>query len=159
MKYTLSGLSEDHLAEAVQIWHHGWHDGHADFVPKELTQLRTVQNFTERLKIERPNTRIALVDGAIAGFCILKGDELYQMYVAPLGRGRGIAAALMADAEARLAQAGHSLAWLDCAIGNDRAARFYEKSGWRNAGVRTAQLDTSEGKFQLETWRFEKALS
>ena len=31
------------------------------------------------------------------------------------------------------------VAWLACAIGNDRAARFYEKSGWRRAGRRSTR--------------------
>lgn len=53
------------------------------------------------------------------------------------------AAALIGDAEARLAERGVETAWLACAIGNHRAARFYEKS----AGI-----------FPLEVWRYEKRL-
>jgi ribosomal protein S18 acetylase RimI-like enzyme len=40
-----------------------------------------------------------------------------------------VAAALIADAEAMLAEHGVEMAWLACAVGNNRAARFYEKSG------------------------------
>jgi hypothetical protein len=62
----------------------------------------------------------------------------------------------MTDAETRLAKGGFDIAWLACAIGNDRAARFYEKSGWRR--VITYQAETSAGTFPLEVWRYEKNL-
>jgi RimJ/RimL family protein N-acetyltransferase len=48
--------------------------------------------------------------------------------------------------------------WLSCAIGNQRAMRFYEKLGWRRTGVMVNQADTSAGPFALETWRYEKDL-
>jgi hypothetical protein len=50
------------------------------------------------------------------------------------------------------------VAWLACAIGNARAARFYEKSGWAMARVETVPTETSEGLFPLEVWRYEKRL-
>jgi GNAT superfamily N-acetyltransferase len=43
---------------------------------------------------------------------MLKGDELYQLYVSAPARGSGVAAALVADAEARLAEGGVKTAWL-----------------------------------------------
>jgi RimJ/RimL family protein N-acetyltransferase len=66
--------------------------------------------------------------------------------------------ALLADAEARLSTGGVKVAWLACAVGNERAARFYEKSGWQRAGTEEIDVDTSEGPFSLEIWRFEKPL-
>jgi len=96
--------------------------------------------------------------GAAAGFAMLKGDELYQLYVSAESRGRGVAVALIDDAEARLAERGVAVAWLACAIGNCRAARFYEKRGWRCAGTIVNQLETTNGTFPLEVWRYEKEL-
>ena len=64
----------------------------------------------------------------------------------------------MADAETRLRESGVEIAWLACAIGNERAARFYEKSGWRRAGVVVSEVETSDGLFPLEVWRYEKSL-
>jgi uncharacterized protein (DUF924 family) len=90
---------------------------------------------------------------------MLKGDELYQLFVSAQGRGSGVAAALIADAEARLAARGVEPAWLTCAIGNDRAARFYEKCGWQRTGTVTEELDTPEGTLRLDVWRFEKRLN
>jgi ribosomal protein S18 acetylase RimI-like enzyme len=89
---------------------------------------------------------------------MLKGDELHQLYVSAQSRGSGIAAALMADAEGRLAESGVTTAWLACAIGNERAARFYEKCGWRRIGVVVSELETPSGILPLEVWRYEKSL-
>jgi RimJ/RimL family protein N-acetyltransferase len=65
---------------------------------------------------------------------------------------------LIADAEARLSENGVGLAWLACAVGNERAARFYEKCGWRRAGSMVNRLETPDGEFLLEVWRYEKHL-
>jgi len=96
--------------------------------------------------------------GAPLGFYMLKDDELDQFYVAARARGTGLAAQLIADAEARIANTGFETAWLACAIGNDRAARFYEKSGWRMAGAFTSKLSVPEGIVELDVWRYEKFL-
>jgi ribosomal protein S18 acetylase RimI-like enzyme len=92
------------------------------------------------------------------GFCVVKDDELYQLFVARSARGSGVAAALLSDGEELLAARGVHTAWLACAIGNDRAARFYEKSGWRRVGTMINDAETSNGTFPLEVWRYEKVL-
>ena len=102
--------------------------------------------------------RAAGAVGAPVGFYYLKGAELYQFYVASPARGSGVAAVLMADAEARLGESGVHTAWLACAIGNDRAARFYEKCGWLRTGTVTDHLEVPGATFALEVWRYEKSL-
>ena len=147
------------LDALARIWHDAWHEAHAPIVPAELTRIRTFENFRTRLADALANTRVAGPPGAAVGFCIVKGDELYQLFVAAAARGSGAAAALIDDAEARLAQAGIRTAWLACAIGNDRAAHFYEKRGWYRAGTIVNELDVPGGRFQLEVWRYEKKLT
>ena len=127
-------------------------------MPAELTRLRTLDSFRDRLEALLPEIRVIGPVGAPLGFCIAKGDELYQLYLSAEARGTGVAAALLADAEARFSADGVTVAWLACAVGNDRAARFYEKSGWRRAGTEEIAVDTSAGPFPLEIWRFEKPL-
>jgi GNAT superfamily N-acetyltransferase len=145
----------DHLA---RLWHDGWHQAHAPLVPQELTRLRTPASFRERLQAAFPNVHVTGPLGAPIGFYVLKDDELSQLFVSPEAHGSGAAAALMADAEARLAKHGVETAWLACAIGNDRAARFYEKSGWRLASTEVNLAETSSGPFPVEVWRYEKRL-
>jgi GNAT superfamily N-acetyltransferase len=146
----------DHLA---RLWHEVWHETHAPLSPPELTRLRTLENFRDRLKAAFPNIRVAGPLGGPVGFCALKGEELYQLFLSLKARGSGVAAALIADAETRLAESGVETTWLTCAIGNDRAARFYEKSGWRLAGTVVNPAETSSGPFPVEVWRYEKRLT
>jgi GNAT superfamily N-acetyltransferase len=147
------------IERIAKVWFDGWHEAHAHLVPADLTRLRTLESFAERLHPMLPNVRVVGAPGAPVGFCALKHDELYQLFVSREARGSGAAAALIADAEARLTAAGVATAWLACAIGNDRAARFYEKSGWRRASTVTYHADTPTGVIPLEVWRYEKPLT
>lgn len=146
------------LEHLTIVWHDGWRDAHAQIVPPELIHLRTLDSFRDRMRAALPNVRVVGALGDPAGFCIVRDDELYQLYVAAESRGSGVAAALIADAETRLSARGVQTAWLACAIGNDRAARFYEKRGWRRTGVMVNLAETPNGPFPLETWRYEKRL-
>jgi len=147
------------INQLAQLWYNVWHETHAPLQPPELTRLRTLDSFRERLQAALAHIRVAGPLGAPVGFCVLRGEELYQLFVLPDARGSGVAAALIADAEARLADRGVETAWLACAIGNDRAARFYEKNGWRMTGTVVNPADTSNGPFPLEVWRYEKRLT
>jgi GNAT superfamily N-acetyltransferase len=158
---TATGVRAAEAAELdrlAAIWYDAWHEAHAPIVPVELTRIRTLENFRTRLEAALAITRVAGPPGAPVGFCIVKDDELYQLFVSKTARGTGAAAALIADAEARLAGSGVETAWLACAIGNERAARFYEKCGWRRAGTMINQLEVPTGRFDLAVWRYEKKL-
>ena len=150
--------TEAEIDKIAQIWYDTWHSVQAHIVPAELARVRTLENFRERLHQALPDLRVVGPQGNPIGFCIVKGDEVYQLFVAASGQGSGAAAALLADAEARLLASGVKAAWLACAIGNDRAARFYEKSGWHRVGTMINQSVTSDGTYPLEVWRYEKRL-
>jgi GNAT superfamily N-acetyltransferase len=143
----------------ARLWYDGWQDAHAAILPATLARARTLESFVERTAAALVDVRVIGPRGAPLGFAMLKGDELYQFYVAAQARGAGIAATLMADAEAQLSERGVETAWLACAIGNARAARFYEKSGWHLARTMINRLDTIDGPFDLEIWRYEKHLA
>jgi ribosomal protein S18 acetylase RimI-like enzyme len=157
MKVRIADSSEIDLL--ARVWFDGWHGAHERIVPPALTRLRTLENFRERLQQALASVRVVGAPGSPLGFCMVKDAEVYQLYVSAGARGSGVAAALIGDAETRLAAAGVETAWLACAIGNDRAARFYEKCGWTRVGPMIAQVETSEGTFTLEVWRYEKSLS
>jgi len=146
------------ISALARIWHDGWHDAHAALMPEALTRARTLERFSERMETHLPQARVVGQIGAPLGFYMLEGDELSQLYVSSTARGTDAAAALIADAEMRLRERGIETAWLSCAIGNDRAARFYEKSGWIFAGTFISRLETPEGSFDVEVQRYEKRL-
>ena len=146
----------DDIPALAGIWHDGWHEAHAADVPAALTALRTLPDFIRRLHAMGDDLRVAGPIGAPIGFCAILKDELYQLYVAPAGRGTGLAACLVADAEARIAQAGHKAAHLACGLENNVAAGFYRRQGWTEEGVVEVTLDTSTGPFPLPIRRFVK---
>jgi GNAT superfamily N-acetyltransferase len=159
MSWDVRPATTAEIDRIARIWFDGWHEAHAHLVPADLTVLRTLESFAERVHPMLPDIRVVGAPGEPVGFCALKHDELYQMFVSRDARGSGAAAALMADAEVRLKAAGVTTAWLACAIGNDRAARFYEKSGWRRAATVVYYAETPTGVLPLEVWRYEKPLS
>ncbi|MFD0856050.1 GNAT family N-acetyltransferase, partial [Actinomadura adrarensis] len=74
---------------------------------------------TERLaasaRVPRPRvdrTAVAVVDGEVAGFTMVHGDEVEQVYVAARHRGSGVAVAVLAEAERLVQENGHERAWL-----------------------------------------------
>jgi ribosomal protein S18 acetylase RimI-like enzyme len=140
------------------LWHDTWHETHAPLVPAALVGLRTPAGFRDRLQAALPDVFFAGPPGAPAGFYVLKDDELCHLFVSPAARGSGLAATLVDDAEARLIARGVATAWLVCMTGNHRAARFYEKCGWRLTGTVGYLAETSAGPFPLDHWRYEKAL-
>jgi GNAT superfamily N-acetyltransferase len=142
--------------EAIaQMWHKGWHEGHAAHVPADLVAMRTLAEFETRTASHLAQTTVLKVEGQIAGFHMLEGDELYQFYVAAGFRGTGVASTLMRHAEAALAG---RVAWLACAVGNARAARFYEKCGWQQAATFDYHVETASGPMTVSCWRYEKHL-
>jgi GNAT superfamily N-acetyltransferase len=137
----LRPATPDDAAAIAAIWSAGWRDGHLGNVPDELVAVRTPESFADRAPRRIADTTVAVLDGRVVGFTMVQGDEVDQVYVAPTARGTGAAAALLRDAERRIATAGHAEAWLAVVPGNARARRFYEREGWRDAGRFT--LDAS----------------
>ena len=152
-------LEDIELDSLAQLWFDAWRDGHAEIVPDAVMRARTRESCRARLAKMRPATRVAGPVGTPVGFHFIKEDELEQFFVAASSRGTGIAAVLLTDAEAQLRSKGVATAWLACAIGNERAARFYEKNGWHRAGAMINRLDLAGEPFDLEVWRYEKDLS
>lgn len=148
------GQAED-IPTLARIWHDGWHDGHAAIVAPELTASRTLDEFEDRTRAHLPGTLAAWHGDRIVGFCMIEGDELYQFYVAPSLRGSGLASVLMKRAEAAM---GPGEKFLVCTVGNKRAARFYERVGWRRTATESYTVEAALGARVLDVWRYEKTL-
>lgn len=147
-------LAED-ITPVAQMWHTGWHTGHAAHVSAALVAVRTPQEFQDRTRAHLAETTVAEVQGALAGFYMLKEDELYQFYIDSGFRGTDAATRQMAQVEHEMKG---RVAWLACAVGNARAAAFYEKCGWVRQGTFVYTVETADGPMEVDEWRYAKDL-
>jgi GNAT superfamily N-acetyltransferase len=138
-------MTHDDVPAVAEVWFHAWQDGHRSHVPDELVALRTEESFGPRTVARIAGTVVAEVDGRVAGFVTVRGDEVEELFVAAEARGAGVASELLSDAERRLATAGVVRAWLAVVAGNARARRFYEKQGWRDDGPFDYAADGPDG--------------
>ena len=144
-------------AEAVaKIWSDGWGDGHLGHVPEALAAARTPESFRSRAAHRVGDTAVAVNGDEVAGFVMVVGDEVEQVYVAAGHRGSGVAGLLLAEAERLVAVAGHQRAWLAVVAGNARARRFYERCGWTDEGPFDYPAATSGGTITVPSHRYVK---
>lgn len=118
--------------------------GHLPYPPDDLRVYlaETYGEAVQRAEIADADVRyrLALRDGAIAGYCMMgalgmpvddeAGLELHRLYVDEQTKGTGVAAALMEDciawARGRAARALYLGVWEE----NHRAQRFYRRHGF-----------------------------
>lgn len=114
----------------------------ATFVDANLSAAR----FAEYLADPRRAILTARHEDRIVGYAMLIREseddtaELSKMYVLPDCHGAGVAAALMDLALATAERWGASRLWLGVNQQNQRAQRFYAKSGFAISGTRTFQV-------------------
>ncbi|MEV4538775.1 GNAT family N-acetyltransferase [Asanoa sp. NPDC049518] len=156
---TLRPAAETDAETLAEIWERGWADGHLGNVPDALVAVRTPETFRTRTVEGLPHTTVALVGTAIAGFVKVVDDEVEQVYVAGAHRGSGVAGVLLAEAERQVAAEGYAEAWLAVAAGNGRARRFYERSGWSDAGLFDYLASTADGPIPVPCHRYTKPVA
>ena len=128
-------------------------DSIASFIDSNLSATR----FAEYLTDPQRAVLIAQQDGRIVGYAMLirgvdndtdvaravelrPAAELSKMYLLPHFHGTGVSTALMELTLATAAEWGVRCVWLGVNQGNQRAQRFYTKSGFRISGTRTFQV-------------------
>jgi len=158
MTFDIRAATPEDVPALAAIWFAGWHKAHHDTLPADLRQHRTEASFAARLAAELHAVRVIDCEGQAKGFAILRGPEVYQFYIALDLVGTGAAQVLMKDAEAEIRAQGFDAAILNCADGNDRAARFYQKAGWRSTGLVDIEVDAGGRPFPIRARRFEKTL-
>ncbi|GGU35379.1 GNAT family N-acetyltransferase [Lentzea flava] len=138
------------------IWYSGWCDAHLGNVPQQLVDARPEESFEPRALEHVRHTTVATVNGEVAGFVMVVGDEVEQVYVSASHRGSGVASALLRAAEQDVAAGGHAVAWLAVVAGNTRARRFYERQGWTDEGLFDHQAPHPDGPIPVPAHRYTK---
>ena len=135
-----------HDAPAVaEVWQAAWHDGHRGFVPDALIDARDPAYFAARAADLVDHVTVAVDGETLLGVLIVQDDELQQLMVSAVARGRGVGGLLLAEAERQVAAAGHGEIWLAVVPGNATARRFYESRGWVDCGEETYDAVTLSG--------------
>jgi ribosomal protein S18 acetylase RimI-like enzyme len=155
---TLRAAFADDAPAIARIWHAGWPDGHLGNVPDALLAFRDEASFVRRSAERIADTTVAVVSGEVVGFTMVVADELEQIYVAASHRGRGVADALITDAEGRIRAAGHDRAWLAVVPGNVRARRFYERRGWTDEGLIEYPAEAGSEPVPVRAQRYVRTL-
>ena len=159
MPTTVRAAKAQDIPSMAEIWHAGWHLAHAAHVPHALTKRRVLDDFVARLESLWPQSMVVERDARVAGFCVLRGAELYQFYISAETMGTGVADVLMAEACAKIAQSNAKRAFLYAIPENARAVRFYQKHGWHITQTAPVDVETSDGPFSLTCHRLEKELT
>ena len=75
------GATEGEIGRLAAIWHQGWHEAHARIVPLELTRIRTLDSFRERLSTALSTVRVVGAPGEPWGFHIDTPDGVLPLEV------------------------------------------------------------------------------
>jgi len=139
----------DDAMEVARVHVRAWQAGYRGLLAQEYLDGLSGEDRARRYDFanpdpRRPATLIAVEGAAIRGFATTMpaGDtdmpecgELCALYVDPDCWGRGIGAALVRAARARLREQGFREAVLWLLAGNARGERFYRRDGWVADGI------------------------
>ena len=152
---TIRKAKDTDIQQLAEVWNKSWHAGHGHLDPI-AAKFRDLPYFEARIGSGLARMIVAEEDGKIVGFSGWEGDGIGQVFIAPSHFGKDVAPRLLATVEAVLKAEGHGRIWLHCAVGNDRARRFYEKNGWYVARVFDDEIGTREGPRPMRAWHMEK---
>ena len=78
---------EIEIDQIARVWFDAWRDAHLALAPAELTKARTFESFRQRIADAITEVRVIGPVDAPVGLCMIKHDELYQLFVASAARG------------------------------------------------------------------------
>jgi ribosomal protein S18 acetylase RimI-like enzyme len=154
----LRPATPDDVEVLAVLWHEGWRDGHLADAPEQLLKDRTLETFRARTTFRLGDMTVATVDGVIAGFVIVTGDEVEQVYVDRAYRGTTVAKTVLLEGERRVREQGYDEAWLAVVDGNERARAFYAREGWADQGIEEYDVPATDPPLRWNVHRYTKAL-
>ena len=129
----------DDAMDVAEVHVRAWQAGFRGLLPADYLASLDPSDRARRYTFgitdgSRPQTLVAVEDGAIRGFAttgLHEGEALlHALYVDPDRWGAGIGRALIREAATRLRALGLPSAILWSMVGNARADRFYLADGW-----------------------------
>jgi ribosomal protein S18 acetylase RimI-like enzyme len=125
----------------VRAWQGAYRGLMADAYLDGLRPEDRATRYTFAAPPPAPQTVVALDGDAVVGFATITTDardpgELLAINVDPDAWRHRVGSALIAEARAGLVAQGCRTATLWLLVGNERAARFYERDGWSFDGTR-----------------------
>lgn len=129
----------------VALWRRCWLDAHAALLPPEAVAARDEAYFLRLFEGCRSGLRAGVEAGRLVAVGLVDRDEIDQIHVAAPRRGSGLAGRFLHWLEAEIAGARHDAVRLFCAVGNERAHRFYRRNGYAEAGRTDYALAMPDG--------------
>lgn len=128
MSVELRPAAPGDVAALARVAHASFHQGFAGIMTPDSLAQRPLDFFAERFAEQWPHVTVALVDGVLLGFSMVRNAHIDMFFVDPSAQGRHIGAAMLRHAEAAGART------LECFRDNHAARGFYEKAGWGLTG-------------------------
>jgi len=147
------------ISRVAALYHAVWHETHAAFMPRAEVIRRSMEFFAERMTALSQSTLVTELNEEVVAFSAWRGRHLGQLFVALPHRGAGVASSLLTAAEIEMAREGIVEAELHCAVGNERARRFYERMGWHHKADITEQVAGEHGQTDVAFWCMTKVLT
>jgi len=128
MSVVLRPATPGDVEALARVAHASFHQGFADIMTAESLAQRPLDFFATRFAEQWPHVTVALVDGELLGFSMVRNFHIDMFFVDPAAQGKRIGAAMLRHAEAAGART------LECFRDNHAARGFYEKAGWHLTG-------------------------
>jgi ribosomal protein S18 acetylase RimI-like enzyme len=142
-------------AEAIaDVEARAWRWAYSDFIDPEDMRDPYTRRAPWSEYIAAGGVHVFDQDGVVAGYAVVRGDELSGLYVDPSAQGAGVGGQLLRDAEERLRAAGTTRAFLLVYADNAHGRAFYERNGWERVGELLGA-----GEWRAPGYRYEKALA
>ncbi|MBO6561530.1 MAG: GNAT family N-acetyltransferase [Nisaea sp.] len=155
---TVRQAEERDKPRMVEIMDQCWEATWMPFMPPAVPARYRNENLGQAFVDHAWQTcRVAEADDGktgIVGFSFLIDRQIKTIQILPEHQRRGVGRALLVDAEAELAKAGHAAVYVECDVFNARAAVFYRAMGYEETG----RIDTDILGYKVATHVFEKKL-
>lgn len=132
----------DDLSGAISVGHRTWLATYEPIAGPEYVAMGLAKWWTRdavTASIRAGRTIVAVLGDEVIGVAThgVQNEQvvLWKLYVLPGHHGEGIGSALLREVERRAVAAGHHTLVLSHITGNEQAARFYAKNGFKTTSV------------------------